>query len=157
MLNYCRLLLVTIYIFMVNRWLLKASLGGGDMQSHFHVQSNFSVEVVLRLCCVVIWVWVVTKMSEKINNFLRRGGLYPFTGNSAAWQNMIHKQELRSYTLLPLYLFSKGRSSALGCQNKWMPLCQPIRNLGLWKICYTGRQADTQPQIRERTHIMKSW
>ena len=34
--------------------------GGGGWGAHFHVQPNYSVEVVLRLCCAVIGVGVVT-------------------------------------------------------------------------------------------------
>ena len=32
------------------RWVVR----WGGLQSHFHVQPNYSVEVVLWLCCVVV-------------------------------------------------------------------------------------------------------
>ena len=38
-------------------------LGGGGVQSHFHVQPNYSVEVVLWLCSVV--VGIVTKRERE--------------------------------------------------------------------------------------------
>ena len=84
-------------------------VGGWGLHSHFHVQPNNSVEVVLLLCCVVVGVVTIyTAISRCFLSFFLGGGFQVILGQKMSYWQAQPKPQLR---LTPYWFIGRAQNT----------------------------------------------